>query len=333
MDANNHVDATRQFNGRNVDEGPPTDTGETPFDLPWVDGMAASKLPRTLLGPADVTATQVTAWAQRGWRPRPDEEVAQSWLRQATLIRIGEVTVRIQGRLDEPNFAGVLGDQYVQGAPDWPLATPLLILGTVRGSSVVNAHEARACQDELLGRLEFFRMRVGPAWNIDRGHEWLEPSCICLPTSVTDTGWQVRTLDVARRMGINTAIRIKETVLEVLALEPPPSNRYSVVASTPASITRDVEHRCPMTRAPGSGEYCPMRGGPWTSNAMRAAATWRDYRNLLVQAVGCDTCEGQRYLFKGEIHSSGGPISLVSSLMTTRWLAGDCDYRPTEVES
>jgi|GEM_PF-6670063 len=174
------------------------------------------------------------------------------------------------------------------------MATPMLILGTVRGSSVVKAHEVRACQDELLGRLEFFRMRVGPAWNIDRGHEWLEPSCICLPTSVTDTGWQVRTLDLARRMGINTAIRIKETVLEVLALEPPPSNRYSVVASTPASITRDVEHRCPMTRAPESGEYCPMRGGPWTSNAMRAAATWRDYRNLLVQAVGCDTCEGQR---------------------------------------
>jgi hypothetical protein len=78
-----------------------------------------------------------------------------------------------------------------------------------------------------------------------------------------------------------------------------------------------------MQLAPSVGEYCHMRGGPWTSSSIHAAAGWRDQRNRFVAAIGCDTCEGTRHQFQGKILSSGGPITIAHTPAPTRWLAPD----------
>ena len=94
-----------------------------------------------------------------------------------------------------------------------------------------------------------------------------------------------------------------------------------MVSSDPCSITRDVEHRCPMQPAPDTGQYCHMRGGPWTSKSIHAAPHGRHSRRQIVIAVGCDTCDGTRYLLQGQVVEGGGPISLVDNPVPNRWLA------------
>jgi hypothetical protein len=135
--------------------------------------------------------------------------------------------------------------------------------------------------------------------------------------------WQLMALDISRRLGIRTVVRITEGTWEVLSLGDAPPRRFAAVASAACSLTRDDEHRCPMQLAPGNGEYCSMRGGPWTSSSIHAAAGWRDQRDRLVAAIGCDTCEGTRHQFQGKILSSGGPITIVPTPTPTRWLAPD----------
>ena len=156
-------------------------------------------------------------------------------------------------------------------------------------------------------------MHALPATTLDRRHEWTEPSVIALPGALLEQphpDWQVMALDISRRLGIRTVVRITKGTWEVLTLSDPPAPRFEIVASAACSLTRDDEHRCPMQLTPGNGEYCSMRGGPWTSSSIHAAAGWRDQRNRFVAAIGCDTCEGTRHQFQGKILNSGGPITI-----------------------
>ena len=162
---------------------------------------------------------------------------------------------------------------------------------------------------------------------------WTEPSVIALPGALQerrDSDWQVMALDISRRLGIRTVVRVTEGRWEVLTLGDAPSRRFDIAASAACSLTRDDEHRCPMQLAPQVGAYCRMSGGPWTSASIDAAAGWRDQRNRLVTTVGCDTCEGTRHQFQGKIHNSGGPITIVNSPTPTRWLTPDGRRMDTE---
>jgi len=303
--------------------------------LPWVDDLTPASLTPTALSPTVPDSLHVSGAYPHGWRQRPAEQVDASWLRQVTLLQIAGVTVRLQACLDVPGMGAVLGDQRVHdGAQVWPFAAPLIVIGAVRGPAVVYPDEARASRDELLRQLVEFGVGAAPAWTVDRGHGWTEPSCVAFPAPDQEDpprDWQTRALGIPRQMGIGTVVRIAEGSIEVLALGGLPSHRYSVVASAEVSVTRDVERRCPMTSAPDAGEYCPMRGGPWTSASIHAAVGWRDLRDRLVEAVGCDTCEGVRYLLQGQVRTGGGPISIVPTPMPTRWLAPD-DTRIASVE-
>ena len=242
-------------------------------------------------------------------------------------MRSGQQLLRLQASLEEPVFAGVQGDQYGQ-RPEvrWPLSGELLIIGAVRGPTATFDQEATWSRDELTRQLVTYGMQALPATTFDRRHQWTEPSVIALPGAPQEQprpDWQVMALDISRRLGIRTVVRITEGTWEVLTLGDAPPRRFDVVASAACSLTRDDEHRCPMQLTPGNGEYCHMRGGPWTSASIHAAAGWCSQRNRLVAAVGCDTCEGTRHQFQGKIHSSGGPITIVNSPTPTRWLAPD----------
>jgi hypothetical protein len=262
-----------------------------------------------------------------GWLPRPAAHVELSWLRQSTVLTVDGVTVRLQACLDVDGYAGVAGNQFAdRPAPPWPLTQPLLVIGTVRGRSVTFPTEASARQGDLLRQLEAVGVQAIPVTTVDRGHAWAEPSVIAtqgLVDGKSVEGWYDRALGVARRMGVTTVVRVQDGRWDVLAMtgvEPP---RFEVVASAACSITRDVEQRCPMQQAPAAGQYCRMRGGPWTSSSIHAAAGWRHHRELLVAAVGCDTCEGVRFQLQGRICTGGGPIAIAPLAIPTRWLTAD----------
>ncbi len=312
-----------------------TSTPETASLLPWLPGVGPQDLPATLIvEPEPGEPVEVSGTNARGWVPRPEVDVASSWLRQITVMRFGQAQLRLQARLEEPAFAGVQGDQYGQ-RPEmrWPLSGELLIIGAVRGPTATFDQEAAWSRDELTRQLVTYRMQALPATTLDRRHQWTEPSVIALPGALQEQphpDWQVMALDISRRLGIRTVVRVTDGRWEVLTLSDAPSRRFDIVASAACSLTRDVERRCPMQLTPGNGEYCSMRGGPWTSASIHAAAGWCDQRNRLVAAVGCDTCEGTRHQFQGKIHSSGGPITIVNSPTPTRWLAPDGRRMDTE---
>ena len=312
-----------------------TSTPETASLLPWLSGSGPQDLPATLqVEPEPGEPVELSGSIARGWLPRPAVDVASSWLRQITMVRFGQAQLRLQARLEEPAFAGVQGDQYGQ-RPEmrWPLSGELLIIGAVRGPTATFDQEAEWSRDELTRQLTAYGMQALPATTLDRRHQWTEPSVIALPGALQgepDSNWQLMALDISRRLGIHTVVRVTEGRWEVLTLSEPPSRRFDIAASAACSLTRDDEHRCPMQLAPQVGEYCRMSGGPWTSASIDAAAGWRDQRNRLVTTVGCDTCEGTRHQFQGKIHNSGGPITIVNSPTPTRWLTPDGRRMDTE---
>lgn len=268
-----------------------------------------------------------------GWMPRPAAEVESSWLHQVTLLDIEGVQVRLQAWLEEPERPAPTDDQTVEGyVPDGVLARPMLVIGAVRGPSVVYPGEAAAAREELVRQLRLFGVGATPAWTVDRGHRWTEPAAVAHPDVEEPLpDWRERALGIARQMGVSTLVQIADGLWSVLALGQLPSHRYISSASAPVSVTRVRERRCPLQSDPEPGQYCRMRGGPWTSASIRAAAGWFAHRDRLVQAVGCDTCEGRRYLFQGQVFTRGGPINLVPIPMPTRWLAPD-ETRIAQVE-
>jgi hypothetical protein len=71
-------------------------------------------------------------------------------------------------------------------------------------------------------------------------------------------------------------------------------------------------------------EICVMRGGPYGSRAIAAAADWAEERTRLIAALGCETCEqGRVFRFGPErkVVSGGGPISVVGHPVVTRYTA------------
>lgn len=300
-------------------------------DLPWIEGLAADHLAPTVLREPmpDSREGEISVAYPFGWTPRGSDEVAESWRRQCVLIEVDGTPVRIQARLPVDGYAGVRGDQ---GDPDhaggWPLAGDVLIAGSVRGPATYFVTEQLASRDELAHQATTFLVRARGAILVDRGHQWSEPAVIATARTPiegnmdedVDGTWQARFLGICHQLGIETVVRVRDGKWQVLILCAGNGSEVRLVSSDPCSITRDVEHRCPLLPSPEAGQYCRMRGGPWTSSSIHAAAAWKNHRRQIGAAVGCDTCEGTRYMFQGQVHEGGGPVSVVDTSVPTRWL-------------
>lgn len=74
----------------------------------------------------------------------------------------------------------------------------------------------------------------------------------------------------------------------------------------PVKVVR-AKTGCPLRC--GAGGVCKMWGGPWTSSSISAAYFWKMHRALLLDAFGCDVCEGE---------GGGGPIGGVELFTPSR---------------
>jgi hypothetical protein len=186
------------------------------------------------------------------------------------------------------------------------------------------AFDPAQTRGDLIRQLHLLGVGALPAWNVDRGHRRTEPSVIAFPRGAIDdppADWRDRALGVARSIGVGTVIEVADARWAVLSLADD-----TTIASAPASMTLDVDRRCPMQAAPDRGEYCRMGGGPWTSASISAAADWQDQSDRLVKALGCDTCEGRRLLFQGKVVTTGNDEEDEEdqcTQMPTRWLDED----------
>jgi hypothetical protein len=299
-----------------------TTTATTPrIRLPWRAGLSATRLPATRhVEPHGGKEGAVVGRLPRRWAPRSADSVAQSWRRQVLLVRVGGTTVRIQARLDEDAYGGVRGDQ---GEHPWPFAGDVLVAGSARGPIAYLAGELHTGRDALRSQAETYLVRTAPADLVDRGHAWTEPAVIATGRSSASPirpDWPERFLEACGRLGIDTVVRIRDGQWEVLSLAGGDVDDARVVSSDPCSVTRDVDRRCVLLRAPEKGEYCRMRGGPWVRRSIEASLAWKHHRAQLVGPLGCDTCDGVRYLFQDQVREGGGPIGLVELAVPTRWL-------------
>ena len=279
--------------------------------------------PSTRLVDARAASDQVTSRFPWGWRLRDPESIAASWRRQAVIVTLDGESTRLQARLDEHSCGGVCGDQGQRPVHDlFPRDRDVIVVGSIPGPVPALPGETETRRERLRESLRVYGAETTAATIVDRGHEWTEPALIAFELTGTDDhgAWLERVLGRARTFGFDHAVRIRDGQWQVLELSAP---RFMVVSSDPYSITRDDESRCPMLRSPAVGEYCQMVGGPYGSAAIHAAAAWRDRRDDLVAAVGCRTCDGERYQFQGRVVSGGGPISLVETPLPSRWLAAD----------
>lgn len=296
--------------------------------LPWQQGFSASRLPATQhLAPCEGHDRALTSPLPYGWREREADTITQSWRRQVLLVRIGRTTVRIQARLDEDARGGVRGAQTESA---WPFAGDMLVAGSARGPIPYLAEELLSGRDALRRQAETYGVRTASADLVDRGHAWVEPAAIATGLTLARTessDWPERFQSACHRLGIGTVVRIRDGQWQVLALEGPQGREARVVSSDPCSVTRDVDRRCVLLPAPEVGEYCRMHGGPWVRRSIEAALAWRLHRGRLVASVGCDTCEGSRYVFQGVVREGGGAIGLVDLPVPTRWLAPEPEPR------
>ncbi len=78
-----------------------------------------------------------------------------------------------------------------------------------------------------------------------------------------------------------------------------------------------VDATCPMRSDAASSGRCVMRGGPWTSSSIHAAAIWSTHRELMLTRLGCAPCGGGTEPILGG--PTGRPVSLGDVFLPSRY--------------
>ena len=284
--------------------------------LPWHEGKHAPDSVRsTVHHPAAPEPRQLSTGGRLShWAPREPASVAESWRRQVLLVDDRGVRLRLQAQLALEAFGAVAAHQPT--THPWPLRE-LLIVGSVLGTVATLADEAERRRDDLRRHWFQYGVKTLPGQLAERASEWVEPATVTVGARRGFTDWQSRVFARAREFAIERVVRVAEGRWEVLDLT---GAEPQVVSSDACTITREVDRRCPLLDSPDSGQYCHLVGGPWVSASIDAAGAWKQRWRALNEAVGCDTCKGERYMFQQKVVRGGGPIELTPTPGPTRWL-------------
>jgi hypothetical protein len=76
---------------------------------------------------------------------------------------------------------------------------------------------------------------------------------------------------------------------------------------------------CPMRGDDHASDRCTMRGGPWISASITAAAIWTSHRAGLVRGLGCDACADGTRPFAGPLGRARGVIPLRDVVVASRY--------------
>jgi hypothetical protein len=97
--------------------------------------------------------------------------------------------------------------------------------------------------------------------------------------------------DVAIRIGVQSGQPAVPALLCDMVVVMPTGRMPTLRQSTMVAVTRyQIARTCPMRLDDTLGARCTMRGGPYGSAAISAAAVWGSHRRLLLRRLGCDAC-------------------------------------------
>lgn len=155
--------------------------------------------------------------------------------------------------------------------------------------SGANAFERLTTRTENAETLRRLRWRLdfdGQAWvpavatSVDR--QWVEAGAVLLSCTEEEA------LEVARFHGQSFMFR-----WDGAGLAPLPARPSVDVGDKPPVAVRltPALTGCPLRG--GADGVCKVYGGPWTSGSITAAYFWQCHRALLVEAFGCDVCNGE----------------------------------------
>jgi hypothetical protein len=88
--------------------------------------------------------------------------------------------------------------------------------------------------------------------------------------------------------------------------------------STPF-VVEPLPRTCPMRVDDVQGARCVMRGGPWISASIHAAAIWKAHRQLLLDTFGCIPCDNGNLPTLGPLGRIAGAVSLTEMILPSRY--------------
>ena len=184
------------------------------------------------------------------------------------------------------------------------------VFGTASPQGPTDWDEIHRVQRKWVAALTKLGVHASPGYAIGAIRSWVEP--VIFAAGLNDQSAQV----IAGDCRLEYYAGLREGTVEVL------DRRGNVCGRAPLRQP-DTTGVCVMPNTE-PGEICVMRGGPYGSRAIAAAADWAEERTRLIAALGCGTCDqGRVCRFGGErkLFSGGGPISAVGHLVITRYTA------------
>jgi hypothetical protein len=206
-------------------------------------------------------------------------------------------------------------ETYLDQTLTSPYGAPLpeavrYVFGTATPQGPTDWEQLHQVQRKWLESLAKLGVDASPGYAIGAIQSWVEPVIFAAGVNEQSAG------TIAADCRLTHYVALREGTVEVL------DRRGNVCGSGPLRAP-DVTGVCVMPNTE-PGEICVMRGGPYGSRAIAAAADWAEERTRLIAALGCETCEqGRVFRFGPErkVFSGGGPISLVGHPVVTRYTA------------
>jgi hypothetical protein len=206
-------------------------------------------------------------------------------------------------------------DTYLDQTLTSPYGAPVpesvgYVFGTATPHGPTDWDELHRVQRKWLASLAKLGVEASPGYAIGAIRSWVEPKIFAAGLSNHNANV------IAADCRLEYYLALREGTVEVR------DRRGNVCGRGPLHAP-GVTGVCVMPNNE-PGEICVMRGGPYGSRAIAAAADWAEERTRLIAALGCETCEqGRVFRFGPErkVFSGGGPISLVGHPVVTRYTA------------
>ncbi len=206
-------------------------------------------------------------------------------------------------------------DTYLDQTLTSPYGAPVpeslgYVFGTATPQGPTDREQLHHVQRKWLESLTKLGVHASPGYAIGAIQSWVEPVIFA-------AGVNGQSADaIAADCRLEYYLAVREGTVEVR------DRRGNVCGSGPLR-TPGATGVCVMPNTE-PGEICVMRGGPYGSRAIAAAADWAEERTRLIAALGCETCEQGRVFHLGperKVFSGGGPISVVGHPVITRYTA------------
>ena len=206
-------------------------------------------------------------------------------------------------------------DTYLDQTLTSPYGAPVpesvtYVFGTATPSGQTDWEQLNLVQRKWLESLSRLGVDASPGYAIGAIQSWVEPVIFAAGVNEQSAG------AIAANCRLEYYLALREGNVAVL-------DQLGNVCGSGPLRTPDTTGVCVMPNTE-AGEICVMRGGPYGSRAIAAAADWAEERTRLVAALGCETCEqGRVFRFGPErkVFSGGGPISVVGHPVITRYTA------------